>query len=442
MGVAPLPASQNPSEKRLCSSRDRKQHARSDAEISLLTGGSDKPYAFGLAMALVSKGLNIDVLGSEEVSSPELQATPNLNFLSLQGNKRPDARPKEKVWRILTYYGRLVRYASSANPRVFHILWNNKFQIFDRTLLMLYYKLHRKKIVLTVHNVNAAKRDSSDSLLNRLTLRIQYRLADHSFVHTQKMKRELHDDFGVPERAVTVIPFGINNSVPATEVTIEEAKQRMGIKPGERTILFFGRIRPYKGLEYLVAAFQQIVAANPAYRLIIAGEPMKETKTYLDDIQLTINRGIHRDRVIQKIQFIPDDETELYFKAADVLVLPYKQIFQSGVLFLGYSFGLPVVATDVGSFKEEIVEGRTGFVCRPCDIKDLAKTIEKYFDSDLFKYLKSRRQEIREYANAQHSWDVVGEMTRNVYAQLLGRMHYESTGIHSHSCIQRTGMDR
>ena len=67
MGVAPLPASQNPSEKRLCSSRDRKQHARSDAEISLLTGGSDKPYAFGLAMALVSKGLNIDVLGSEEV---------------------------------------------------------------------------------------------------------------------------------------------------------------------------------------------------------------------------------------------------------------------------------------------------------------------------------------------------------------------------------------
>ena len=89
---------------------------------------------------------------------------------------------------------------------------------------------------------------------------------------------------------------------------------------------------------------------------------------------------------------------ELYLKGADVLVLPYKEIFQSGVLFLAYSFGLPVVATDVGSFREEIVEGSTGFLCQPGDPAELAKAIETYFASDLFKNLKVRRQELKDYA--------------------------------------------
>jgi len=110
----------------------------------------------------------------------------------------------------------------------------------------------------------------------------------------------------------------------------------------------------------------------------------------------------------------------VYFKAADLLALPYKHIYQSGVLFLGYSFGLPVVATDVGALREEIIEGRTGFVCRPEDSVDLARAIETYFSSDLYKDLNNRRQEIRKYVLERHSWDVVGQLTRNVYIHLLG----------------------
>ena len=121
------------------------------------------------------------------------------------------------------------------------------------------------------------------------------------------------------------------------------------------------------------------------------------------------------------MQFIPDEETELYLKGADVLVLPYKDIFQSGVLFLAYSFGLPVVATDVGSFREEIVEGRTGFLCQPGDPADLAKAIERYFTSDLYKNLKVRRRELKDYANANYSWDAVAELICNAYAKMLGR---------------------
>jgi glycosyltransferase involved in cell wall biosynthesis len=392
-----------------------------EIDLALLTGGSDKPYVFGLAMTLVARGVCFDLIGSDALDCPEFHASPEVNFLNLRRIQQAEANPFRKVSSILGYYARLIRYAFVARPKVFHVLWNNKFEFFDRTLLMLYYKLLGKKIAFTAHNVNAGKRDSRDSPLNRLTLRIQYRLADHIFVHTRKMKSELLEDFGVQAGAVTVIPFGINNSVPDTELTITQAKQRLGIKDNERTILFFGNIGPYKGLEYLVAAFPRIVARNGGYRLILAGKPRRGCENYVHEICDTISREVDQGRVIQRIEHIPDQETELYFKAADVLVLPYTDVSQSGVLFLGYGFGLPVIATDVGSLREEIIEGETGFLCRPSDSADLARTIEAYFESELFKNLDSRRQKIRDYANERNSWNVVGEMTRTVYAELLQR---------------------
>ena len=392
-----------------------------EIEVAVLTGGFDRPYAFGLSMALISRGMCLDVIGSTEVDSPEMHSTPQLNFLNLQGDPRERVGSIRKGLKVLNFYTRLMRYAVTAKPKIFHILWNNKFPFFDRTILMLYYKLLGKKVVFTAHNVNAGKRDLNDSMLNRLTLKIQYRLADHIFVHTEKMKAELLEDFGVRENVITIIPFGINNSVPETDLTSAEAKRHLGIGPGERTILFFGAIRQYKGLEYLVAAFQRIMAKRGNCRLIIAGEPKKGTEQYLSEIQQSISRDPSRDRVIQRIEFIPDSETELYFKAADVSVLPYTLIFQSGVLFLSYSFGLPVIATDVGSFGEDIVEGRTGLVCKARDADDLAGAIERYFDSDLYRNLDSRRQDIREYTNSRHSWSMVGDMTRNVYESLAAK---------------------
>jgi D-inositol-3-phosphate glycosyltransferase len=389
-------------------------------EVALLTGGIDKPYVSGLAVALASQKVCLEVVGSDEIDSPEMHTTHKLNFLNLFGSKAPTSLAS-KVLRVLRYYARLVRYAATSEPRVFHILWNNKFELFDRTLLMLYYKLLGKKIVFTAHNVNAGKRDGNDSLLNRITLRTQYRLSDHIFVHTEKMKSELMQEFGVREVAVSVIPFGINNSVPNTDLTSSEAKRRLGIGDGERTILFFGALRPYKGLEYLVDGFLRLAAKRPEYRLIIAGEPRKEAERYLAEILQRIEGDVNRARVIQKLRYIPDDETELYFKAADVLALPYTHVFQSGVLFLAYSFGLPVLATDVGSVREQVIEGKTGFLCKPRDPVDLASVVEGYFASDLFRALIHRRREIREWANGRNSWALVGESTCRVYAELMSR---------------------
>jgi D-inositol-3-phosphate glycosyltransferase len=389
-------------------------------DVAILTGGVDRPYAYGLAMALAAKAVHVDVIGSDEVDSAEMHTTPNLKFFNLWPARSAKKTAFAKASRTLGHYRSLIRYAAVARPRVFHILWNSKIQLFDRTLLMLYYKVLGKKVALTAHNVNQARRDSRDSWLNRTTLRIQYRLTNHIFVHTQKMKDELLEDFGVADQAVTVIRHPINDAFPDTELTPSEAKRRLGLGQSEKAILCFGKIKPYKGIEYLLAAFQRLVAEDGQYRLIIAGEVQKGNEAYLDSLVRAMPEEMEEGRVILKTQFIPDEDMEVYLKGADVLVLPYKDIFQSGVLFLGYSFGLPVVVTDVGSFREEVVEGKTGYLCKPGDPEDLAKAIANYFASDLYRNLETQRKAIMIHADTYHSWSAVANLTRKAYEGMLG----------------------
>jgi D-inositol-3-phosphate glycosyltransferase len=390
--------------------------------MALLTGCQDRHYAYGLAMALVSRGAYVDLIGSDEIDSPELHTTSNLRFFNFRSSQGVNANFTKKLSRLLVYYWKLIRYAALSRAQILHILWNNKIELFDRTILMLYYKFLGKKVVLTAHNVNQARRDLNDSWLNRTTLKIQYMLCDHIFVHTQRMKDELCQGFDVAEKAITVIRYPLNNAFPETELTPEEAKHHLGLSEDQRVILFFGRIMPYKGIEYLLQAFHLLVMGNHAnYRLIIAGEPKKGAEEYLRELQTFVKTHFDKEQVIFRLQFIPDDEMELYLKGADVLVLPYKEIFQSGILFLAYSAGLPVVASDVGSFREDIVEGRTGFLCKPGDPTDLAKALEAYFASDLYKNLNVRRGQLKDYANANHSWSAVAELSCSAYEKISGR---------------------
>jgi glycosyltransferase involved in cell wall biosynthesis len=253
--------------------------------------------------------------------------------------------------------------------------------------------------------------------LNRATLKFQYRLCDHIFLHTEKMKAELVAGYGVPAGKATVIPFGLNSTVPDTALTPAGARQRLGISAPEKVLLFFGNIAPYKGVEYLVDAFLELAARRTDYRLVIAGRPKGEAE-YWGRLEAKINASAARGRVLLKIEYVPDADTEIYFKAADVLILPYTHIFQSGVLFLGYNFGLPAIAADVGSLKEEIVEGRTGLVVPPRDPAGLVQAIEKYFASDLYVHLAERRQDIRQFARERYSWATVARLTTALYERL------------------------
>lgn len=389
-----------------------------DLRVAVHTGGFDRHYAFGLVMGLAARGVAVDVIGSDLIESGELHTTPGVRFLNFYKGKNPNSSRLRKLLWLGGVYLRLCRYALSPSPEVFHILWNTKVPFVDRVLLMLLYRVRSKRVMLTAHNVNTSKRDGGDNWWNRLTLRIQYGLCHRIFVHTKRMGDELVLEYGVPPEAVVSIPYGINNAIRRTTLSCEEARDYLRIHPTEKVILFYGRIQPYKGLDLLADAFAKLcVGPDRGYRLLIAGEPQKESSEHWQSIQQELRNAGVWDRVMAHIQFIPDDETEVYFKAADVLALPYRDIYQSGVLFMSYSFGLPVIASDVGSFREEVAEGENGYLCESNSSESLETAIETYFKSELFRTLNERRDTIQGRAEREHSWSDVARISCIAYKE-------------------------
>ena len=163
-----------------------------------------------------------------------------------------------------------------------------------------------------------------------------------------------------------------------------------------------GTLPRIEGLEYLIAAFHQLLERDGNYRLIVAGRP--KNSQYWNALRESIEADEATGRVILNADFVPDEDTEIYFMAADLLVLPYRHIYQSGVLFLSYRFGLPVLAADVGSLKRfSIVKGHTGLLFHPEDSGDLARQITGYFSSELYRHLNEQRTRIVSFAMERDS---------------------------------------
>jgi D-inositol-3-phosphate glycosyltransferase len=386
-------------------------------KVALLTGGGEKHYQLGLLSGLLSVGLEVELVGNDTMAQHELVRAAHVDFYNLRGSQDPERPMAEKVIRIVRYYLKLVKYAATTKCKIFHIQWDNKFYVLDRTVLSLYYKILGKKIVVTVHNVNAGVRDRSDTILNRLSLKFLYWIADHLIVHTEKMKLQMIECYRISELKISVIPHGINTIVPRYGLSQANSRDSLLIEPTRKTLLFFGRISRDKGLDLLVDSLGFLKGRNPSFYLIIVGG-VDRGSSYLAEITTQLAKRNLETDVLLRPQFVPDEEIEKYFVAADCLVLPYRLTFQSGVLFLSYSFGLPVVATNVGSFAEYIVEGETGFLAERADSRSISVAIQRYFNSELYRGMPDRRGTIRVWASKQFSWTEIGRKTREIYEML------------------------
>mgnify|MGYP001578503707 CR=1 FL=1 len=175
------------------------------------------------------------------------------------------------------------------------------------------------------------------------------------------------------------------------KITRSKARSALNLNFDDKIILFFGFVRPYKGLMHLLNAFPLVLNKISA-KLIIAGEFWGNKKDYLDKIA---GNGL-QGKVLVVDKYIPNEDVELYFKAADVIVLPYTSAAESGIIQTALGFNLPIITTNVGGNSDLVIDGQNGLLVKPEDEKDLAEKILLFFN-------KALKQSIN--VNKKTDWD-------------------------------------
>lgn len=179
-----------------------------------------------------------------------------------------------------------------------------------------------------------------------------------------------------------------------TQVDREFAQEQLGLDSTKKTLLFFGFIRDYKGLDLLIQAMNDL---DDSYQLVIAGEVYGS----FDKYQELIDQSNSKSRIHIFNKYIGDDEVSIYFSASDVCVLPYKSATQSGITSISNHYNLPIIATNVGGLKETIHHGETGLIVEFPESYLIAATIKDYFDNNY----KSKFAQNIEKEKAENSWE-------------------------------------
>jgi glycosyltransferase involved in cell wall biosynthesis len=251
------------------------------------------------------------------------------------------------------------------------------------------------RVLFLCHNVVPHERSTVDGWLSRYALS----QGDLFVVHSREDLANLKEL--VPSPRAVVHPH------PSYEVfrTLDEGESASR-PPGVRQILFFGYVRAYKGLEYLLRAMP-VVLKELDVRLAVVGEFYDGITTYRG---LVAELGL-QERVTLVDRYVPNEGVGRYFSQADLVVLPYVTATQSGIIQIAYSFGIPVVTTNVGGLPEVVEDGTTGYLVPPKDASALAQAILRFYRE---REQKDFRSIIADYVR-RFSWEAMVEEIERLY---------------------------
>ncbi len=240
----------------------------------------------------------------------------------------------------------------------------------------------RTAVIFDCHNVLPHERRLLDAPLTRWMLR----LPDRFIVHSAAVKDAL---LGLrPDAEVIVAPLPLSADFPDGPGR-EVARERLGLPPEARVLLFFGFVRAYKGLDVAIDAMRWLPDCT---HLVVAGEFYDRKTDYAARIA---DAGV-ADRIRIEDRYIAREEVGVYFDAADLAVLPYHRATQSGILPLAWRFETPVVASRVGGLTEHIDDGVNGLLVRASDARALAQGITRFFEEGLSSVLRQGVMDSRE----------------------------------------------
>ncbi len=227
----------------------------------------------------------------------------------------------------------------------------------------------RSKVIFLCHNVLPHEKMP----IGRNLALSAFRHGDGFIVHSQADENDLARLLpGAPIRRTVLPEFDI---CPVQGISKSEARERLGLRGP--TILFFGLVRKYKGLMDLIDAMAYV--DMPDLTCLVAGEFYDNRDKYVRRIkQLRLG-----DRIRLVDRYIPNEEVEQYFAAADVVVLPYRSATQSAILQLAFRFGRPVIATTAGGLPESVQDGRTGLLLPPGFPQAMASAIRRFYRENM-----------------------------------------------------------
>lgn len=288
----------------------------------------------------------------------------------------------------------------------FHFFHVGPLELFNVVLA----RLLGMRVVITAHDVEAFKEGISVPLFVRWV----YRAARRVIAHSQVAKRELMQELGIAEQKIDVIAHGnYVASIPAG-VTREMSRAHFGIAADRRVLVFFGQIKDVKGLEVLLEGFALGLQKDPSLHLLIGGRVWKTDFSKYQDI---IDRHGLAPFCSLHIRYIPDDEVAYFYRCADLVVLPYLRIYQSGVVLLAMSYGSPVLVSDIEGMLEAVDDEHTGFVFRSRDAGHLAQRL-----GDIFS-VPGRAAEIAQAGlrrvTVRNDWSRLGEQSLACYRRAL-----------------------
>lgn len=364
-------------------------------------------YDFGLCRGLMAAGCRMSLYTCDETADPLI---PGLGFHPFYRRIYGKGNRFVRGWRYLKGTLASLRNAAASHESICH------YQVFNdlvsEFIVITLAQLFGRKIVLTVHDVSSLAGPAS---AKRKATGWLYRRVDRVIVHNRISREEL-ESVGVPSAKISVIPHGHYLDSMRPLPPVEDARRDLGIEPSAKVVLFFGQIKDVKGLDLLIESFPAVASAVPNVVLLIAGRPWKTDFSRYDALIDKLNL---RPQCRLHIGFIPDDQVARYYAVADVVALPYRRIYQSGVLMMAMTYGRPVVVSDLPGMTEIVSDGVNGYVFRSESRDDLAAALIRALRNEA----ELRQISIRalDYIRNQHDWIRIGATTCQLYRGLLSK---------------------
>jgi len=328
-------------------------------QVLIVSHGFQSAYERGFCNALVDNGAKVKLIASDKTDQSAIRR--GIHICNIRGSQDPARSLWKKIVNMVKYHLKLVLLVYETRPLNLHVIGLTDYPVLTGIVEGILFRFCSHNYVLTVHNVLP---HGAHNWWNRLVYKRLYRVPHHVIVHTQSMADQLTGDFCIPKERVIVMEHGCEFDKDI--VAVDRAKTWPELR-----ILFFGGIAQYKGLDVLLNA---VPSLPTDFQLRICG--YCRSKSLEADIRLRIKAASAFHVIDWRNEYVSDTAVAESMHWADILVMPYRHIDQSGVIFQALKFGVPVVASRVGEL-HRLVTADVGETCKPDDSESLAIAINR-----------------------------------------------------------------